>query len=390
MKTFLLVLFLIALAILTTVFLHQDAGSVQVTFQGNSFAAPLVYVFYGILAAFIGLYILFRFVGMLFRAPSSLGKAKNRRAQDAAAQRLVIGSLDLAEGQLERAEKTLVKDVPDGPIGTLHYLAAAEAAEGRDRPEYKERYLQRAIEHHAGAKFGIDLTGAQKSLDAGNGQQALDTSRSLIKTQARNPRALALLAKSLAATGNWEELNGMLPELRKHSSLTEQQIVDLESNAGAAIITAADDKQLESSWKSLTPEARKQTALLASYAKRLQSAGKGEAAEITLRTALEQDWEPSLVSAYGAVDGGNAEQQVAQLQKWIETHGENADLLAAAGQISVRQELWGKAHSYLEQAAKLGDNASIQHALAQIAQNKGDAEAARNHLEHGLSLALNQ
>lgn len=389
MKTFLLVLFLIVLAVLTFVFLHQDPGSVQITFRGNTFAAPLVYVFYGVLAAFIALYILLRIVGMLFRAPTSLGKASARRAQDAAAQRLVTGSLDLAEGQLARAEKTLVKDVPDGPIGTLHYLAAAEAAQGLDRPEYHERYLQRAVEHHAGAKFGIDLNKAQKALESGAATEALETSRSLVKAQSRNPRALALLAQSLAANGEWKELYSQLPDLRKHSSLTKQQLAKLDLDAAAAIVANADEQELESSWRGLSAEARNDTDLLSKYAKRLQAAGKGEAAEITLRNALEQEWKPSLVAAYGAIDGANAEQQVGQLQKWIEAHGESADLLAAAGQISVRQELWGKAHSYLEQAAELGDNPTIQHALSLIAQNKGDIEASRNHLERGLSLALN-
>ena len=388
MKAFLLVLFLIALAILTFVFLHQDAGSVVVNFNGNSFAAPLLYVFYGILSAFIGLYILFRFIGMLFRASTTMGKAKNRRSIDAASQRLVTGSLDLAEGQFARAEKTLTKDVPMGASGALHYLAAAEAAHGQDKPEYRERYLKLASEHHSGAKFGIDLDRAQKSLDAGAVEEALETSRSLIKTQARNPRAMALMANSLAATANWEELNGMLPELRKHSSLTSSQVSALEAQAGTALLGVAEDNQLEARWKNLAPEARNQPALLSTFAKRLQAAGKGEVAERTLKTALESKWNPALVSSYGAVDGSSAEQQLNQLQSWIESHGESADILAAAGQVSVRQELWGKAHSYLEQAAKLGDSAAIQQALAQIADNKGDSEASRAHLERGLSLAL--
>lgn len=389
MRAFLLVIFLIALAILTFVFLHQDAGSVQVNFNGNSFAAPLLYVFYGVLAAFIGLYILFRFVGMLFRAPTAMGKAKNRRSVDAASQRLVTGSLDLAEGQYARAEKALTKDVPNGPSGALHYLAAAEAAQAQDKPEYHERYLKLAGEHHNGAKFGIDLNRAQSSLDAGEAEKALETSRSLVKTQARNPRALSLLAQSLAANASWEELNGMLPDLRKHSSLSEQQVSALETQAGSALLEQADDAELETSWKNLAPEARRQSALLSTFAKRLQASGKGDVAERTLGAALENKWDASLVSAYGAVDGANAEKQLNQLQSWIETHGESADILSAAGQVSVRQELWGKAHSYLEQAAKLGDSAAIQQALAQIADNKGDVEASRAHLERGLSLALN-
>ncbi|MGB0864976.1 MAG: heme biosynthesis HemY N-terminal domain-containing protein [Granulosicoccaceae bacterium] len=388
MRTFLLVLFLIALAILTFVFLHQDAGSVQVNFQGNSFAAPLVYVFYGILAAFLALYVLFRIVGMLFRAPSALGKAKERRSTDAAAQRLVSGSLDLAEGQYARAEKQLTKDVPHGATGVLHYLAAAEAAEAQDRPEYYERYLKLAGEHHQGAKFGIDLGRAQKALDEGDSDKALETARGLVKVQSHNPRAKGLLGLALAATANWEELNVLLPDLRKNSSLNKTQVADLEAKSSTALLAEAEDEKLESRWKSLAPEARTQPSLLSSYARRLQATGKGELAERTLRTALDSNFDPALVASYGAVDGANAEQQLNQLQSWIEKHGESSELLAAAGQISVRQELWGKAHSYMEQAAKLGDSAAIQQALAQIANNKGDTEASRGHLERGLGLAL--
>lgn len=388
MKAFLIVLLLIALAIIVAIFLHQDAGSVQVFFQGNEFSAPLLHVFIGAIVGFFALYILLRIIGMLFRAPTAMGKAKDRRSVDAANHRLVTGSLDLAEGQFARAEKALTKDVPNGPAGALHYIAAAEAAQGQEKPEYYERYLKLAAEHHNGAKFGIDLSRAQKSLDAGAAEEALETSRSLIKTQARNPRAMTLMAQSLAATANWQELNDLLPELRKHSSLTNVQVSAFEAQAGAALLSDAEDNQLEARWKNLAPEARNQPALLSAFAKRLQAAGKGEVAERTLKAALESKWNPALVSSYGAVDGSSAEQQLNQLQSWIESHGESADILAAAGQVSVRQELWGKAHSYLEQAAKLGDSPAIQQALAQIADNKGDSEASRAHLERGLSLAL--
>lgn len=388
MRALLFVLFLIALAILTFVFLHQDAGSVQVNFQGNTFEAPLMHVFYGVLITFVALYVLFRVAGMLFRAPTTLSKAKDRRSSEAAAGRLVTGSLDLAEGQYARAEKQLTKDVPNGPAGVLHYLAAAEAAQGQGKDDYHARYLKLAGEQHKGAQFGIDLGRAQRALDAGESASALEITQSLLKTQSQNPRAKALHAQALAANAQWSDLVALLPELRKGSSLSASQLGAIEAQAGEALIAGADEDKLESSWKSLTAEARAQAPALAAYAARLQASNRGELAERTLRTALEGNWNPALIASYGGVDGASAEQQLNQLQSWIDKHGESAELLSAAGQVSVRQELWGKAHSYMEQAAKLGDSAAIQQALAQIADNKGDSEASRAHLERGLQLAL--
>lgn len=388
MKTFLVALFLFALAVMTAVFLHQDAGSVQVTFQGNVVTAKLVYVVYGVLIAFFALYLLLRLVGMIFRAPSSFGKAKTRRATDSAIQRLVTGSLDLAEGQYARAEKTLTKDVPEGQAGVLHYLAAAEAAEGLGKPEYKESYLQKAVQHHHGAKFSIDLGLTEQKLNAGDSDAALATARELVKTQPRNPRATGLLAQALSATGNWEELNELLPAVRKRSWLDEAATASLEASAGLGLLSTAEESQLETRWKSLSADARSKPALVAKYADRLADFGHGDAAERVLRTALDQNWEPSLLSHYGALNGANTDQQLNQLQQWVEDHGESAELLAAAGQASVQQELWGKAHSYLEQAAKLGDSAEIQHALAKIADSKDDNGASQSHLQRGLELAL--
>ncbi len=162
----------------------------------------------------------------------------------------------------------------------------------------------------------------------------------------------------------------------------------METQAGAALLASAEENQLENRWKSLSANARSQPKLLAQYAEGLAGAGHGDAAERVLRTALDQNWEPSLLASYGSLKGANTDQQLNQLQAWVEKHGESAELLSAAGQASVQQELWGKAHSYLEQAAKLGDSANIQHALAQIADSKGDSDAARSHLQRGLELAL--
>lgn len=242
MRIFLIAVFLFALAIMTAIFLHQDAGSVQIAFRDKIITAKLVYAIYGVLLAFFLLYLLLRLIGVLFRVPSSWKESKARRSSNAASKRLVVGSVDLMEGHFERAEKALIKDVPSGPEGLLHYLAAAEAAQGQGNTEFKEKYLKQAAEHHSEAKFGIDLNRAQHLIDEGATEKALEASRLLVKKQSRNPRATGLLAQSLSATENWAELKDMLPALHKYSSLSKKQVSALEALVGKASSNLTGDK----------------------------------------------------------------------------------------------------------------------------------------------------
>ena len=54
----------------------------------------------------------------------------------------------------------------------------------------------------------------------------------------------------------------------------------------------------------------------------------------------------------------------------------------------VRQELWGKAQSYLEASLGLDPSAAAHLSLARMLEKRGDNEAAYQHYRQSLELGL--
>ena len=63
---------------------------------------------------------------------------------------------------------------------------------------------------------------------------------------------------------------------------------------------------------------------------------------------LDEQWDSSLVEAYGECEGGDVLARIAHAEKWLATHPRDAKLLLTLGRLCRRRQLWGKAQSYLE------------------------------------------
>ena len=68
----------------------------------------------------------------------------------------------------------------------------------------------------------------------------------------------------------------------------------------------------------------------------------------------------------------------------------DAALLLVLGRLCARQGLWGKAQSYLEASIAIEPSWSAHHALAQLQEKLGNAEAAHSHARESLAIAIAQ
>ncbi len=388
MRAILITAVIVAIVIAAAVFLQQDPGSVRAEFMGNSYEGPLAYVALAALVGFIALYLLVRLLGWLFNAPRRFGQIMNRRQNDAALGRLVDGNIDLAEGRFARAERVLLKDVPAGPQATLHYVAAAQAANARGNSEQRDAYIKKAVTDSPNAKNALFLKQAAMQLESDDFESALATLDQLKGHDPRSPVVQALRARALRRAGHHDQLVDQLAELRKREALPDAELTELEAETAVAVISSCDDNLVAKIWKSLPASTRDNATAIGAYAQRLISLNDTGTAERVVGDALGRNMSDDLASLYGKITGADGARQLSRVESLLKTNENNASLLAAAGQICLRQELWGKAKSYLEQAAAIADSPVAQQGLADVARQSGDDAGATAHLNRGLALAL--
>jgi HemY protein len=179
----------------------------------------------------------------------------------------------------------------------------------------------------------------------------------------------------------------ILPKLRKYGRLDDATLSkwslrvyqeDLES--------AADGDTVMAAWKKIPKEQKKDIGLLESYYSSLIRTGMHDKAEKDLATDLRREWRPGLVRLFGIVEGNDAPRQLKKAENWLKNHGDDADLLLAAARLCLRNELWGKARSYLETVISIRPTPEAYQEFGRLLNQLGEGDAAADAYRAGLSL----
>jgi HemY protein len=119
----------------------------------------------------------------------------------------------------------------------------------------------------------------------------------------------------------------------------------------------------------------------------LQLGSDREAADI-LAKSLERRWDPSLLPLYAECRAPDATRQLETAERWLVSHNDDATLLYALGRLCERQQLWGKAQTYLEASLALENHWRAQVTLGDMLSQLGRHDEANAHLAAALKLAL--
>jgi HemY protein len=379
------VLLLIALALgaLAAHWLLGDQGYVLVDIRGWTVETSVP----GLVIALIVLYILVRLLVHLVRAPRQMGRAvgdfRARRSQ----RHLDNAFAALAEGKWGRGERLLGR-AARGPASLAGYLSAARAAQEQDALERRDEWLRLAYEADPDAGPAVLLTQAELQLGHGQLEEALATLRQLDTVAPGHPRGLTLHAQVLERLADWSGLEAMLPQLRSRKSLDGVALLALEVRvAQAQLATAADAAALNEKWQSLGRELRHQPEVLTSYARGALQLGAADQAEPVLRKALKSTWAPELVAAYGRLDTSNPSAQLAHAEKWLNERPEDPSLLLACGRLCLKNQLWGKARSYLETSLAIRPDPETWQIFGELLVQLGESGAASEAFRQGLAAA---
>ncbi len=364
-------------------FLLADPGYVIINFRG--------YVVEMSVPVLIGFAVFLLFAVWLIRkivlAPKRLGEAAGRYRSARSGQKMTRGMIAVAEGNFARGEKMLARAASTSDSPLFNYLQAARAAHLQGRDDRRDEWLRLAFQDTPEAANAVLLTQAEFQLDRGQNEQALATLRRLDENSKDHAHALALLGRLYFKLEDWDSLAELLPRLKKSSQLKPETLDSWTIRVHKEMLNrAADSDAVAETWKGISRAHKSNATLLEAYYDGLMRAGQHDRVEKELASTLKSNWHGPLVRLFGLVEASDTTKQLKRAETWLKKRGDDPDLLLAAARLCLRNELWGKARSYLETVISLRPSPEAYREYGALLNQMGEADAAAAAYRDGLGM----
>ena len=383
MKLGLIIIVVALLSAVAAQLLFTDPGYVAIQIRGHmlEMSVPALVLFIVLLIAAIFI------LRAVIRAPRKLGEAAGRYRSGRAGQKLTRGMIEVAEGNLARGEKLLGRAARSSDSPLFNYLQAARAAHLQGQDERRDEWLRIAYTETPEASNAVLLTQAEFQLDRGHYEQALATLQRIEDNSRDHSYAADLLGRIYYRLEDWDKLGELLPRLQKNGRVNAETLRMWSVRVHREHLERAGDvESLTEAWNGVPRRLRPDLTLLNAYYATMLRLGLHERAEKELVSALKSEWRGPLVRLFGLVEGKDASKQLKRAEGWLSAHGEDPDLLLAAARLCLRNELWGKARSYLESVIALRPTPEAYQEYGRLLTRLGETDAAADAYRDGLEL----
>jgi HemY protein len=384
MKPGFLIIATLGLGALAGHYLLQDNGYVLLSFRGYVVEMSVPVAVFLMVLAYLGV----RLFAWLWRVPRDLGEATARARVRWAGRQATRGYIAIAEGKLAHGERLLTRGARRSGAPLMNYLAAARLAHQQNDAARRDGWLHMALEQEPAAADAVLLAQAEMQMDDQAFDRALATLERIREHNPKNGQALRLLAALYWRRQDWRPLVDLLPMLRAAPPLPQEKLNRWSTDAFTALLEAPglDEPGLAALWDEVPKILRREPRLVLARARALSRCGAAAVAEAEIRRALRDQWDPGLIRFYGELQVPELSQQLKNAEGFLKERPEDPDLLLTVGRLSYRNQLWGKARSYLETSLAIRPTAEACEALGHLMQRIGDKEAAARAFQRGLSL----
>jgi HemY protein len=364
-------------------FLLSDPGYVVINFRGYlvEMSVPVLVLLTAALFGFVWL------LRKIILAPRRIGEAAGRYRSARSGQKMTRGMIEVAEGNFARGERMLARAASTSDSPLFNYLQAARAAHLQGRNERRDDWLKLAYQEVPEAANAVLLTQAEFQLDQGQNEQALATLRRLDENSKDHGHALALMGRLYFKLEDWESLQQILPRVKKHSQIKAETLATWAVRIHQEQIDrATDGEAIAAAWKDVPKPQKSDISLLEAYYRGLMRTDQHPRAEKELASALKSNWRGPLVRLFGLVEGVDASKQLKKAEGWLSNHSEDPDLLLTSARLCLRNELWGKARSYLESVISLRPTPEAYQEYGALLNQMGETDAAAEAYRDGLGM----
>jgi HemY protein len=344
------------------------------------------------LLAFIALYALIRAAVRLAKLPAEVREGRRRRQferfrskQDAA----VVALLEGRHGKARQFAQEALAIPQSSPVAAL--VGARAALETRDWTA-AAAMLERPDTHATNLAVPRLMLEAELALERGQPADALARLAELRREAGLHTAAQRLELRALTAAGRPAEIPAIVDQLvrRKVYDAKQGELLRGSAHAEALAGFAHDAAGLRAYWARVPESDRLQSKVARASARSFLSLGADREAADILARSLERNWDPGLLPIYAQCRAPDATRQLEIAERWLVAHNQDATLLYALGRLCERQQLWGKAQTYLEASLALDNHWRAHVALGEMFAKLGRNDEANAHLAAALKLALGE
>ncbi len=392
MKFLIWLLFILGLAVVLSLVFGSNDGYVILVQPPYRIEFSLNLLVLGLIAGFASLHGTIRLIQYTLHLPESVRKFKQSQRQKEAHAAMLEGLHALVEGRYGKAETAAARALELGEDAGLSALVAARAAHRMKHLAKRDFYLAEAERLAPEASIARLLTQTELLLDGRQYAQALQPLQQLEKIESNYAPALKLLLKVHQRLGNWEHVLQVLTKLEKLNAIEPVHYRQVLYHAHQQLLqrNAGNLEELRAYWKRIPESDRLQTQMARLGASRFLDAGDGATAARIIEMSLTKQWDDGLAALYGDCVGDDTLKQLQQAEFWLKTHHEDAGLLLTLGNLCIRQELWGKARSYLEASLSVAPSSAAHLALARLLERQQQQQEAYQHYRQSLEYALRE
>ena len=345
-----------------------------------------------IVAGFVSLYLVLRAIVHTVKLPGQVRQLRRRQKEARSRAKLDAATVALLEGRYGKAQQHANEALVFPRASGLAALVGARAAIDVRQYAAAEGFLGRPEVQAASLAVPRLTLSAEIALERGQATEALRILESLKREAGMHTAALRLELRATQATGRFGDISPLVEQLVKRGvfDAAQGEQVKIAAQREQLRALASDAAGLRDAWNRL-PEATRINPKIARAAAQsfLQLGGDREAVEIIARS-LDREWDSELVELYGECRLGDATRQLEQAERWLATHNHDAALLRVLGTLCERQQLWGKAQTYLEASLALDNHWRTHLALGEMLGRLGRGEEANAHFVAALRLATDE
>ncbi len=357
----------ISAAVGLALLLRFNSGNVAILWPPYRVDLSLNLAIVVLLVTFLLLYFLVRAASQAYGLPARVRRYRGARRRERANRALRDSLVAFFEGRFGRAER-LAENARDEPaLAGPAALLAARAAQAAHQPERRDRWLEAAGEGDE-TRTATRVVSAEAALEDGRPGDALVAVEELGRLRPGRLHALDLRLRVHEQQKDWERVLEVVRELDKHDAIAEPRRRALRVRAYRALFRtrSGDVAAVRELWKSIGAAEREVDGVVEAAATAFADSGDHVQAARLAEGVLERRLAPGLLALYGRLDAVPAQQRLRTAERWLDKHGEDAELLTLLGQLCATEEIWGKAEEFLRRAEAKGGSRQARLALAAL------------------------
>jgi HemY protein len=382
-------LLLAVAAVVVALAIKLNAGYVLLVASPYRIELSLNLLLVLLVGGFFGLYFIIRIIARTIQVPRNVRIWRRQQKLDRARAKQDGAVVALLEGRYGKARQQAQEALAiPGSSGLSAIVAARAALDVRDFEDV-EALLNRPDAQVSSLAVPRLMLSAESALEQGDPQESLRVLNKLRREAGMHTAAMRLELRALQAARRWTDIPPLLDQLvrRKVFDAAQAEHVRVSAQSEQLELLAHDATGLRDYWSRLADTVKAHPKVARAAARSfMQLGGEREAADI-LAQSLEQEWDSDLVELYGECQLGDATRQLEQAERWLVSHNQDAVLLRVLGTLCQRQQLWGKAQTYLEASLGLDNTWRAHLALGEMLGRLGRDAEANAHFVAALKLA---